>query len=101
MSLEEEPLCVHLKSVQSACDFNGSGKLTMEDPSKTYGCHFPLEILSTMFIWGQGEMGNVLANTSANAVMYANNQSDAVAIAMASRALAIGVPFVLSFILFL
>lgn len=70
----------------------------MEDPSKTYGCHFPLEILSTMFIWGQGEMGNVIAKSGANAVMYANNQSDAVRITMASPGLATIVSFVLTFI---
>lgn len=46
-------------------------------------------------------MGNVLAKTGANAVMYANNQSDAVLIAMASRGLATIVSFVITFILLL
>ncbi|KAL1827455.1 hypothetical protein ACET3Z_005867 [Daucus carota] len=88
--------------VDGACYFNGFGKITMEDPSETYGCHFQLEILSTLFIWGQGEMGNVLAKTGANAVMYANNSPDDVQVVPSvSPVLILATPFVLSSILML
>ncbi|KAK1397245.1 Glucan endo-1,3-beta-D-glucosidase [Heracleum sosnowskyi] len=55
--------------LESACDFKGMGKITVQDPSKSYECHFPLQIISMVYSWGQGEMGNILAARGANAVV--------------------------------
>ncbi|KAM7471812.1 hypothetical protein LguiA_009995 [Lonicera macranthoides] len=48
-----------------ACNFMGYGIVVNYDPSPNEKCKFPLQILSTIFTGGQGEMGKVLpdANT--------------------------------------
>lgn len=55
--------------IEGSCDFKGLGKITVQDPSDTYECHFPLQIISMIYSWGQGEMGNILATRGANAVV--------------------------------
>ncbi|KAL8147497.1 glucan endo-1,3-beta-glucosidase 8-like [Apium graveolens] len=55
--------------LEGSCDFKGLGKITVQDPSNTYQCNFPLQIIAMIYSWGQGEMGNILATRGANAVV--------------------------------
>lgn len=49
------------KVLEGACNIEGYGVIVTEDPS-IGTCKFPVQILSTIFVGGQGEMGATLAS---------------------------------------
>uniref|UniRef100_A0A161XT85 X8 domain-containing protein n=2 Tax=Daucus carota subsp. sativus TaxID=79200 RepID=A0A161XT85_DAUCS len=79
--------------METACDFKGLGKITVDDPSQTYECQFPLQIISMIYSWGQGEMGNILAARGANAVV---SKTSAASLIKVSGFSTIVVPLLLS-----
>lgn len=54
---------------EAACDFEGLGKIVLDDPSEKYGCHFPLQFLTTVFTYGGGEVMTMLADSATGLMM--------------------------------